>query len=74
MAYEASWLFIAKAILLEKEQWYYLTHSWEDKGVHAFPKGICLKVNVITGLKFELAYNDPAVHHFNHYTTRMPPW
>ena len=25
----------------------YLTHSWEDKGVHTFPKGICPKVNVI---------------------------
>ena len=36
----------AKAILLEKQKWYYLTHSWEDKGVHAFPKGICFKLNV----------------------------
>ena len=24
----------------------YLTHSWEDKGVHTFPKGICPKVNI----------------------------
>ena len=22
------------------------THTWEDKGVHTFPKGICLKGNV----------------------------
>ena len=40
-------LFNAKTILLEERWWYYLTHSWEDKGVHTFPKGICPKVNVI---------------------------
>ena len=44
-------LFNAKPILLEEQQWYYLTHSWEDKGVHTFPKGICLKVNVIAQLE-----------------------
>ena len=51
----------------------YLTHSWEDKGVHTFPKGICPKVNVIARLEYELAYYDSAVHRFNHYTTRTPP-
>ena len=66
-------LFNAKAILLEEQQWYYLTHSWEDKGVHTFPKGICPKVNVIARLEYELAYYDSAVHRFNHYTTRTPP-
>ena len=65
-------LFNAKAILLEEHLWYYLTHSWEDKGVHTFPKGICLKVNVIARLEYELAYYDSAVHRFNHYTTRTP--
>ena len=52
-------------------QWYYLTHSWEDKGVHTFPKGTCLKVNVIPRLEFELAFYDPAVPFCNHYTTRI---
>ena len=66
-------LFNAKAILLEEHQWYYLTHRWEDKGVHIFPKGICPKVNVIAQLEYELAYYDSAVHHFNHYPTRTPP-
>ena len=33
-------LFNAKAILLEEQLCDYLTHSWEDKGVHTFPKGI----------------------------------
>ena len=50
------------------------THSWrENKGVHTFPKDICLKVNVIARLEYELAYYDSAVHSFNHYTTRTPP-
>ena len=66
-------LFNAKAILLEEQQWYYLTHIWEDKGVHTFPKGICPKVNVIARLEYELEYYDSAVHRFNHYTTRTPP-
>ena len=50
----------------------YLTHYWEDKGVHTFPKGICPKVNVIARLEYELAYYDSVVHRFNHYTTRTP--
>ena len=48
-------LFHAKAILL-KQKWNYLTHSLEDKGVHAFPTGICLKGNVRARLRFELAF------------------
>ena len=65
-------LFNAKAILLEEQLWYYLTHSWEDKGFYTFPKGICPKVNVITRLEYELTYYNSAVHCFNHYTTRTP--
>ncbi len=41
-------------------------------GVFFFPKGICPKVNVIARLEYELAYYDPAVHRFNHYTMRTP--
>ena len=63
----------AKAILLEEQQWYYLTHSWEDKRVHTFLKGICPKVNAIARLEYELAYYDSAVHCINHYTTRTLP-
>ena len=65
-------LFNAKAILLEEQ--YYLTHSYEDKGVHTFPKGICPKVNIKARLENELAYYDSAVHRCNHYTTRTPPY
>ena len=32
-----------------------LTHSWEDKRVHTFSKGICPKVNLIAGLEYKLA-------------------
>ena len=42
-----------KATFLE-EQWYYLTHSRENKGIHTFPKGICPKVNVIARLELIL--------------------
>ena len=49
-----------------------LNHSWEDKGVHTFPQGICPKVNVIARLEYELVYYDSAIHRFNHYTTRTP--
>ena len=46
----------AKAIFVEEQPWYYLTNCWEDKGIHAFPKGINQKVNVKMSLKFKLAY------------------
>ena len=48
-------LFNAKAIFVE-QQWYYLTRSWGNQGVHAFSKGISPKVNVIGRLEFEHAY------------------
>ena len=62
-------LFNAKSIPLEEEYWYYLTYSWEDKGVHTFPTGICLNVNVKGRLEYELAYYDSAVQRFNHEDT-----
>ena len=56
-----------------KKKQYYLTHNWEDKRVHTFPKGICPKVNIIARLENELSYYDSAIRRFNHYTTRTPP-
>ena len=61
---------VKKMTLLEEQLWYFLTNSFEDKGVHTFPKGICPKVNVIARLEYELAYYDSVVHRFYHYTTR----
>ena len=55
-----------KAIFVEQ----LLQNSWEDKGVHTFPKVISPKVNVIGQLEFELAYNDVTVQDVNHYTMR----
>ena len=43
-------------------------------GVHTFPKGICLKVNIIARLEFELAYYDSAARRFNHDTTTRPSY
>ena len=50
---------------------HYLTHSWVDKGVHTFHKGVCPKVNVIARMEFELTYYGSVVNRFNHYT---PEW
>ena len=43
-----------------------LTHSWRNKEVHAFPKGISQKVNVIARLVFEFAYFYDAVQPLRH--------
>ena len=43
-----------------------LFNPWQgkrDKRVHAFPKGISLKVNVIAQLDFEFIHYDVAVQH-----------
>ena len=38
-----------------RELWlFFLTHSWEYKGIHAFLKGISPRVNVIARREFEL--------------------
>ena len=68
-------LFNAKSISGEEQQWYYLTHSCEDKvgGVHIFLVGFCLKVNIIVRLEFELAYFEVAGEHFSYYATRTQP-
>ena len=44
------------AIFVELQQWYYLTQNWVYKEVYTFPRGICLKVNIIERLEFELPY------------------
>ena len=46
---------IPKPSLYKKQLWYYLTHSWKDKGVNTFPKSISLKVNEMARIEFELA-------------------
>ena len=44
-------------------------HNWWDKRVLAFPKGFCLKVNILLQLEFELANYDVAVQNVSHSTT-----
>ena len=41
-------LFNTESISVEEQLWYYFTHSWWNKEAYTFPKGINLKVNVMT--------------------------
>ena len=48
--------------LVEEQLWYCSTHTWRNKRwVHAFPKGLHPKVNLIAQLKFKLSYFDDAM-------------
>ena len=38
-----------------------------DKDFNTFPKGVSLKVKVITLMEFELVYYDVTVQHIRHY-------
>ena len=55
------WLLNAKVICGEEQQWYYLIHIWEDKGVHAILMAINLKMNGIGWVEFELAYYESTI-------------
>ena len=59
MSYLPSWNIQAKVIRLEEQSWYYLTYSWRNRGVHAFPKSIGPKVSEIAWLEFELTHFSP---------------
>ena len=63
------WLFNAKAILLDEQEWYYSTYSREDR-VNTFPKSISPKVSVLVWVEFNLVYFKAAVQHVNPYATR----
>ena len=63
---------MSKAVL-EEQQWFYLIHSWQDKGVHTFPKVIRPKMNVIAWLEFKLAFYDCGGQRFNYYNSSTPP-
>ena len=65
-------LFNAKFSFWKQQLWYHLTYSWEDKGIHNFPKNICPKVNVSVRLEFELTHYDFVVQRLNHYTKKTP--
>ena len=50
-----------------------LKDSWDGNCVfHTFPKGICLKVNIIAQLEIELTYYDVAVQLVIHYAMGTP--
>ena len=49
-----------------------ITPRAPPKGVHAFSKGISLKVNVLPLLEFELVFYDFVVKYVNRNSTRNP--
>ena len=54
---------------------YSITDTWEwYKEVHAFPKGISPKVNVIARLVLELAYWDITFQCVSHYAMEIPSY
>ena len=61
-----------KTILVEEQQWYYLTHGLENKGVHAFSLDISLKMNMIAWLEFELTSFNTTDQYFSHYAMGTP--
>ena len=52
---------MSKSSFIEEQQWYYLSHNWQNKGAYTFLKDISLKMNVIARLEFELINKDVAV-------------
>ena len=46
-------------------------HRWVDKGIHIFPEGINLKVNVIARLEFELDNYDVIVLYISYNATEI---
>ena len=49
-------LFNVNAILVKEHCIYVIIVGWGDKGFHAFPKSISMKLNVIIRLELELSY------------------
>ena len=64
---------MAKPSLL-KNCWSTISPIAGDKEVHAFPKGINLKVNEKVWLGFELTHYDIVVQDVSHYATDSPTY
>ena len=54
-------LFNAKNVLVEEQEWYYLTNSLGDKDVHTFPKDSGPNVYIIVRLEFKLTNVVPSI-------------
>ena len=63
MAYQPSWVIQCKVHPCRRAVVVLFNPLLRDKGVHAFPKSISLKVNVIARLEFELVNFEVAVWH-----------
>ena len=55
-----------KPSFFEEQQWGFLTYCCGDKGVYNFSKGICLNVNIIAWLQFDLSKYELVVQRCNH--------
>ena len=63
------WLFNIKAILVNKEYSYYVTHNDGDKRFLIFLKGVIPKLNAMMLLEIELTCCNITVQHISLYTT-----
>ena len=59
-------------ILVEEQQWCYVTHNWKNKGFYTFLKGISPKANVIMQLELKFAYYDITIQHMSYYAIETP--
>ena len=55
-----------------EQSWYNSKHNLVIKGILSISKAICLKVNAVGRLRFEIAYNDVSVQHVSHNTSGTP--
>ena len=65
MTYQLFGLFNANVVPEEEKQWYHLTGSWVNNGVHNLSESISLKMNIIARLDFELTYLNATVQQSN---------
>ena len=63
---------MSRSIIVKEHVSYYLTHSWEDKMFHGFPKGINLKIKFIEQLELEHTCYPVTVQLVNYYVTPPP--
>ena len=63
MGYKPSWVIWCQIYLGRRKVVVLFNLPGKISGVHAFPKSMSLKVNVIVWLEFELVYYDVAVRH-----------
>ena len=72
MTYQLLWVISCLRHSCRQTAVVYLTHSWGNKRVHTFHKGITPKVNAIAWLVFQLNNYDITVQHISHLPQGHP--